>query len=397
MLRSSVDTWVIVASGVHERGGTDRANAALADYLLDCGAQLHLVAHDVDARFADHRSVTVHRVALPLGVSALTDLALGRAGRQVAARLVRERPGTRVVVNGGNCLWPDVNWVHYLHHGWTPPPGAGPLVTRVKDRVVGHFGRARERKALAAARWIVTNSESTSQLVRQHVPGTADRVRCVYLGAEDGWTPPTADERRDARRWLGLAAEAPVVAFVGGLGFDHRKGFDTLWASWQALEGQGHWTPTLVVAGDGAALDYWRAIVGASPSGRRVCFLGFTTKVRELLAAADLLVSPTRYEPFGLNVQEALCRGVPAIVSNTAGVAERYPPHLAGWLLTDPDSSDELSATLARWAGSRDQWRREALDFGERLRAYGWHDMARRLVETVSPSAHAPISALTLP
>ena len=38
---------------------------------------------------------------------------------------------------------------------------------------------------------------------------------------------------------------------------------------------------------------------------------------------------PARYEAYGLAVHEALCRGLPALVSASAGVAERYPADLA--------------------------------------------------------------------
>lgn len=387
------ESWVIVASGVHDRGGTDRANAALARHLLDLGAELHLVVHDADPEFTGHPRVTCRRVALPFGVSALTDWALGRAGRQVAARLRETHPHMRVVVNGGNCLWGDVNWVHYLHRGWRVPAGAGPLATRVKDRIVAALGASRERRALAVARCIITNSESTARLVRDAVPSASDRVHCVYLGAEAEWTIPSAAERAEARAWLQADGDRPVVTFLGGLGFDHRKGFDTLWNAWQRLQEQGSWPALLMVAGDGAALNHWRATIAASRWAATVRFLGFTSRVPALLAGTDLLVSPTRYEPFGLNVQEALCRGVPAIVSALAGVAERYPAAARHWLLADPDDANALAASMRRWSNERDEWRATATTFGDMLRAYSWDDMARRMVRVVSSGADAPVPA----
>ncbi|MDK2408772.1 glycosyltransferase [Aphanizomenon sp. PH219] len=52
-------------------------------------------------------------------------------------------------------------------------------------------------------------------------------------------------------------------------------------------------------------------------------FLGFRADVPNLLRAADCLVAPTRYEAYDLGVHEALCCGLPAIVSADAGVDER--------------------------------------------------------------------------
>jgi glycosyltransferase involved in cell wall biosynthesis len=216
-------------------------------------------------------------------------------------------------------------------------------------------------------------------------------VHCVYLGAESDWTVPPAGERGDARRWLAVDGERPVVTFLGGLGFDHRKGFDTVWAAWQRLQEAGEWPALLVVAGDGAALEHWRTIVAASRWPATVRFLGFTRHVPALLAATDLLVSPTRYEPFGLNVQEAICRGVPAIVSALSGVAERYPAAAAPWLLADPDDSVALASAMRRWSLERAAWRTTAAAFGDALRAYSWEDMARQMVHVVSEDVHAAV------
>ena len=42
------------------------------------------------------------------------------------------------------------------------------------------------------------------------------------------------------------------------------------------------------------------------------------------------MVHPARYEAYGLGVHEAICRGLPAIVSAGAGIAELYPADASG-------------------------------------------------------------------
>ena len=107
---------------------------------------------------------------------------------------------------------------------------------------------------------------------------------------------------------------------------------------------------------------------------------GFTDRVRDLLAAADLLVSPVRYEAYGLNVQEAICRGVPAMVSSAAGVAERYGPEYTPLLLPNPEDIDDLVARLRQWRSNMPEWEARFQVFGEKLRSYGWPEMAARIV-----------------
>jgi glycosyltransferase involved in cell wall biosynthesis len=129
-----------------------------------------------------------------------------------------------------------------------------------------------------------------------------------------------------------------------------------------------------------------RRDVAEARLGDRVHLLGFTDRVADLLAAADLLVSPARYEAFGLNVQEAICRGVPALVSNSAGVAERYPSDLAEMMLPDPEDVDDLVARLLCWRSGIDDWKDRFRPLANAIRGYTWFDMARRIVSIVEES-----------
>src|SRR5262249_34984585 len=143
--------------------------------------------------------VTAHRVPRPLGADAVGNVFLARAGRAVARAVTRAHPGTRVVVNGGNCTWADVNWVHYLHAAWDPDPSAAPRWFRPKRRVVGAWYGGRERRALAAARVVTATSRRTAADVARLTPAPADRVHTVYYGADPAWAPPTEAERRRGR------------------------------------------------------------------------------------------------------------------------------------------------------------------------------------------------------
>jgi glycosyltransferase involved in cell wall biosynthesis len=180
-----------------------------------------------------------------------------------------------------------------------------------------------------------------------------------------------------------LEAGRPLVLFLGGLGHDERKGFDTLWRAWSALCADPAWDADLLVAGGGAAASQWDARVAAAGLSRRVRLLGFTDCVFNLLAAADLLVSPVRYESYGLNVQEAICRGVSALVSARAGVVEQFLPELAEMILPNPDDAADLAVRLWRWRADVDGWRNRFEPLGRKLRTRGWDTMARELVQLV--------------
>lgn len=367
----------------------ERANLALAEYLLDRGDTVHLVGHTIDGELTGNPNARVHHVRRPAGSFLLAEVFLDRRGRQVGRSVSAEHPGTIVVVNGGNCDWGDVNWVHFVHHAWRPTHERAPLWFRVKDRILNARGRSSESRVISKARVVISNSFRTrSQLIEQ-VGIEAGRIHNVYLGTDPDWGPPTVTERKAARDWLQLPAGIPVVAFVGALGYDRRKGFDVLLEAWAQLAASGRWPGRLVAAGGGRGLQSWRGRVEASGISDSVRLLGFTDRVPDLLAAADLLVSPVRYESYGLNVQEAICRGVPAMVSRNAGIAERYPAGLGDLLLDDPTDSKELARKLAAWSSDIEGWRQRVQAFSTELRSREWRTTAAELAAIAEEPAAA--------
>ena len=390
------EPWVIVAAGFHPNGGMDKANLALADYLLERETPVHLVTHSVEPSLAEHPLATVHLVERPAKSFFLGEFALSARGKKTARRVTREHPAAQVVVNGGNCVWPGINWAHYVHHAWT---GAkqGPLAYRLKDAVAARRYRRTERAAFERARLIISNSKRTTRELVKYFRVDADRVHTVYLGSDPGWGPASKEERAAARAALQIASSRNVAVFVGGLGYDGRKGFDIVFRAWQTLCARPEWDVDLLVAGTGPAAAAWQVKVKESGLEDRIRLLGFTGRVKSVLAAADLLISPVRYESYGLNVQEAICRGVPAMVSASAGVAEQYEASYAPLLLPDPDNAGDVAERLLAWRSNQEEWQARFEPFSERLRSRTWRDTAAdfvSLVENQRPDEAASLARL---
>jgi glycosyltransferase involved in cell wall biosynthesis len=359
----------------------DRANHALAAYLArQADTEVHLVTHRAWGDLTALPSVRVHQVPRPLGSHWLGMPLLARSGRSWARRLVGR--GARVVVNGGNCAWGDVNWVHYLHAAWTPRQNGG-LARRAKGLAFHRYALDTERNCVRQARLVIANSEQTRTAIIERLGVPAERVHTVYYGADpERFRPPTETERAEARTRLGWTDDRPAVAFVGALG-DLRKGFDTLFEAWRLLRQDPAWDARLVVAGTGSALALWQLRVTEAGLADSVQFLGFRADIPAVLAACDALVSPTRYEAYGLNVQEALSCGLPALVSASAGVVERYPSHLHGLLLPNPDDAGDLAERLRAWRSARDTYRAAIAPVGQALRAWTWDCCAAQIVNLV--------------
>ena len=388
--RAEAAPWVIVAGGFHQRGGMDRANAALASHLLATGHRVHLVGHEIDPDLSQHRLAHPHAVTRPRGLPGLAERRLGRAGAATARAVMAAHPEARVVVNGGNCPWPDINWVHAVHSAWPVCDDGAPWWSRYRARRLKEIAVERERAALRAASVVIANSEATRRAVIDRVGVPRGRAHTVYLGSNPQWGVPGTAERAEARAALDLPSDVPIVLFVGALGNDINKGFDLLWRAWIGLARAEQWDARLVVAGGGWRVARWQAEAARSLPAGHVRFLGFTPHVRQLLAAGDLLVSPVRYEAYGLNVHEALCRGLAVMVSEHAGVTERFDADMAPALLPQGATPDQIAERLRSWRGDVDGWRARAASTGARLRARSWAAMAEELVAVAErPPARA--------
>jgi glycosyltransferase involved in cell wall biosynthesis len=375
--------YVIVTGDFTPWGGMDRPNYELAWYLAEQRrAEVHLVSHRVASPLASHPNVTWHRVPRPFGRHTLGAPLLDRAGRKVAGAVARA--GGTVVVNGGNCLWNDVNWVHYVHN--LPAGGSRrrPWLRRPWAGWNRQSARHRERQGVGGARLVITDSDRTRDHLIAGVALDPQRVHTIYYGVDpEEFRPASAAERGAARGALGLPPGQPVVAFIGALGHDRRKGFDVLFDAWCQCGRAADWDATLVAAGTGAELGYWQRRAIQSGRERDIRLLGFTRSIPTLLAAADALVSPTRYEPYGQGVHEALCCGVPAFVSRCAGIAERFPAELEDLLLDDPPDAAQLARRLCAWRKDSDGCRRRTAPFAARLRSRTWSDMAAEVVALI--------------
>jgi glycosyltransferase involved in cell wall biosynthesis len=79
-------------------------------------------------------------------------------------------------------------------------------------------------------------------------------------------------------------------------------------------------------------------------------------------------------------VMEAICRGVPAIVSSTAGVAELYPEHLRAFQVPNPEDRRKLAGLIREWYSDSHKMRELFEPFSARLRNRTLSAMAEEII-----------------
>jgi len=374
-------SYLLVSGDFVKTGGMDRANFALADYLARTGRQVNLFGHRAAPELLSYENLQLHQVPKIANSYFLSAPWFNWSGVQLARKL--SNTGCNVLVNGGNCQWGDINWVHYVHASYKPDSKTG-LLYKIKNNISRQMSLEKELKALKTARLIIANSELTKRDLIEKLQIPAEKIVRIYYGIDpESFYPVKEQQKREIRAQLGWPEDKNILIFIGALG-DRRKGFDTLFAAWQKLNQTKDWKNhcQLMVIGTGAELVEWQTRT-KDANINNIEFLGRRTDVPVLLRAGDSLVAPSRYEAYGLGVREALCTGVPAIVSANAGVAEHYDYQLQDLLLLDPNNADELYIRLLNWQKNKSRYSELIAHLCDQLRSHSWDDMARDIIDKI--------------
>jgi glycogen(starch) synthase len=191
----------------------------------------------------------------------------------------------------------------------------------------------------------------------------------------DAWRPGLRAVTAARQRYGGDL----LVAYVGRLVYE--KGVQDLLAAVPMLR-QRHPGLRVVVAGDGPYRDELEELARRRRIRRTVSFTGFLggDELSALLAAADCLVAPSRYEPFGMIALEAAAAGTPVAAASTGGLAEFVTPGETGltYPAADPAAlADAVDALLCDEVFARRVARRARSLV---LREYDWSAITRRTV-----------------
>jgi hypothetical protein len=76
-----------------------------------------------------------------------------------------------------------------------------------------------------------------------------------------------------------------------------------------------------------------------------------------------------------------------AIVTKSAGVAERFPADLADFLLQDPDNPAELAERVISYWNNRSRYSAPLTAFSTALRSRSWDDMSAEIVQAAESIA----------
>jgi glycogen(starch) synthase len=208
----------------------------------------------------------------------------------------------------------------------------------------------------------------------------ADAVTRFGLPRDTGVVVPNGVEIDDTT--VPGAVDLPFDRFVLAMGrVVEKKGFDLLIDAFRMVS-QTDSDLGLVIGGDGAARPELERQVAAAGLEKRVVLPGRFSRanVRWALSHAAAFVLPSRVEPFGIVVLEAMAADVPVIVSSRGGATEIVRDDIDG-VVVDPTDRSALAAAIESVV--RDTERRDGLvaSARERVHEFDWPLIANRYVQ----------------
>ena len=378
----------VVSPFVDRQHGTERALAELLERLArDCSCEIHLYAQRVEdlqtntpksRRSNGSDAIFWHKVPSIPGPHLVQFLAwmflngflrwwhttFGGASYDL------------VLSPGINCFHPDVVIVHALFHRLKElareenqdPDARTGFFRRIHRRVYYGLLAALERRIYTDPRVaLAAVSRRTAGLLKEYfqrkdvcvIPNGVDRNQFSVAAR--------LARRSEARQRRGYGDEDFVLLLIGN---DWRnKGLPTILEAMAALPGLP--MRLLVVGNDGAAPFRARAIQ-LGVQGR--CQWEFSNpEVLDFYAAADIYVSPSREDSFGLPVAEAMACGLPAITSVCAGVADCIHDTVDGFVLRDPRDAGTLSQLIERLHAEPDLRVRVGEAAAKTLEGWDWN------------------------
>lgn len=360
---------------VNLAGGVERVVTEAANHLARSGHDVSVYGARVDRSVLD-LGVRVRAVPVPAGMDARTGLGFRR---RCARAIEQDGPDIHGAFSTLSPLG-GVFWVPSVHRvGYDFLLSRRGLAGRLAMQLHPyHRVRLRLERSMftpGGCAGILAQTEAVRADIRRSYLNVPE-IDVLPLGYDDKTFDPgiRARLRVDARAHLGYGPEDHVLLFAANE--LERKGFEVLLDAASRLAhtkilGAGRQTP---------AASTLRRL------GDRVHWAGHVSDMAMLHAAADVLVLPTLYEPWGLVIVEALGSGLPVVTSRLAGASVAVEEGRTGRLLDDPEDQAALAEAI-HWSSSAQV--ASAEEIAASVQRYTWARVISRYEEALREASNA--------
>jgi glycosyltransferase involved in cell wall biosynthesis len=322
---------------VYKRQGQGRVNYEVAQEAIRRGHDLTLLASEIAPELSENNAVNC--IYIPVERYPTEFIRNFIFAKKSADWLRKNRANLDLIkVNGAITMGAtDVNAVHFVHGSWLKSPVH---ISHNRKDLYGLYqwlftaaNAYWEKQAFRQSKIIIAVSEKVAQEL-VNIGVLRSQIRVVVNGVDLQEFAPGVSLRTE----LGLPENVNLALFAGDIRIS-RKNLDTVLHALVKV-------PELHLAVVGGTQDSpYPAMAKALNISERVHFLGYRHDMPQIQRASDLFVFPSRYEPFGLVVIEAMASGLPVITATTTGAADLVNPD-CGIVLDDCDDVNALADAL---------------------------------------------------
>jgi len=169
-----------------------------------------------------------------------------------------------------------------------------------------------------------------------------NRIEVIYNGVDSASIKPVT-KKEQLKQEIDIGLEGFVIGFAGRIDFKE-KGVDILLEAFKALSKQ-HLKIHLLLIGEGSNYNEVERYCGINKS--KATLLSAKENIFDYYNLMDLIVLPSRVDPFPLTMIEAGFMKRPLIGSNVDGIAE-FIEHDVNGLLFESGNTDELKQQIVK-------------------------------------------------
>jgi glycosyltransferase involved in cell wall biosynthesis len=194
-------------------------------------------------------------------------------------------------------------------------------------------------------RQVLPVSEEVRQSLLQWLPALSEKIQVVPNTVDAGeLRMPASREIERLRREIGLEPEEQVVLFAGRL--VPAKGPDILVEALHGLALHTSRPVRALFAGDGPLRSSLEQGCAGLAAPVRATFLGSREDIPRLLALADLVVLPSRWEGLPMFLLEAMAAQKTILAAGVGGIPDAIVHQENGWLVP-PDRAAAVAQGIA--------------------------------------------------
>lgn len=229
-----------------------------------------------------------------------------------------------------------------------------------------------KKKIIGGAAGYFSTSEELDQYYRMYgATSKIYRYPFTSVSMSDIQDSEKKEQKRyEARKKLNISEKSKIVLGIGR--FDFIKGFDVL------IRAMKNMTEAQCYIIGGEPTDEYLQIIEKN-SVKNVVFRKFMTpdKLEVYFQAADIFVLPTRYDPWGLVINEAMAYGLPVISTTKCVAATELIENGKNGYVVRPDDVEELSVKMLELLKNEDLCKKMQTENIKKISAYTIENMVK--------------------